>query len=690
MIKIILILSLCSFTIACDSDSNDNSDEVIHGTQPIAIIGQVQTGGTANFEGLPDAKIELVLVKAGAVPQLLAEATSGVDGTFSANIAPFSDGVLIATARLGSGVELLSVVGEQVPANIVINELTTVAGAYAGAQFYRNGAIQGEPLPMKIVAGWSANLANPTTGQSSKLLLGSPNADQTNCLRSTRNLANLLAACVEGPDNCTKLFVLTTPTNGIAPTNTVQALVNLARNPSKNVSDIFIQSRLVELYQPSLARQPDAWTLAVKINQTGSAAMPWGGPANTVFDDRGYAWINNNVVQGTGDSTRNIVVLKPDGSPSDGKNGTPDSPVAAGGILGPGFGITRNPTDGHIWVGNYGWGTVLPDTTTNGSVSEILPDGTPASSSQGYFGGTLRVQDILVDPDGNVWMASTGNNQLVVFLGGNPDHSVTADLDCHPFGLALAADGTVWATTAGATLVDLNDCPLVGYMDSMSHWRLNGSALEMISQTFDEGGKKGVDIDLEGYVWTTNADGDDNTVQRFSLDGELVGTFGGGGIESAWDVSVDGAGDIWVANFGTQSIAPGENVFRNSRISVLAGPNSSSGLPIGTPISPETGYTLPSAGEPVLLSDGTPLSETGPGQPSFTPMMRQVSAVPDRAGNIWVTNNWKPNFTTNTLSPSPNPGGDGLVVFVGLGGPTESGRVPLGVPDAVTEKATGR
>jgi hypothetical protein len=71
-------------------------------------------------------------------------------------------------------------------------------------------------------------------------------------------------------------------------------------------------------------------------------------------------------------------------------------------------------------------------------------------------------------------------------------------------------------------------------------------------------------------------------------------------------------------------------------------------------------------------------------------MMRQVSAVPDRAGNIWVTNNWKPNFTTNTLSPSPNPGGDGLVVFVGLGGPTESGKVPLGVPDAVTEKATGR
>jgi len=92
---------------------------------------------------------------------------------------------------------------------------------------------------------------------------------------------------------------------------------------------------------------------------------------------------------------------------------------------------------------------------------------------------------------------------------------------------------------------------------------------------------------------------------------------------------------------------------------------------VGTPLSPDTGYTLPSAGEPVLLSDGTRLDQTAPGQPTFTPMMRQVSIVPDRAGNLWVTNNWKPNFADNLIM---NPGGDGLVIFVGLGAPTEPGR----------------
>lgn len=75
---------------------------------------------------------------------------------------------------------------------------------------------------------------------------------------------------------------------------------------------------------------------------------------------------------------------------------------------------------------------------------------------------------------------------------------------------------------------------------------------------------------------------------------------------------------------------------------------------------------------PVLLSDGTPLNETGDGkQPAFTPLMRAVSAVPDRAGNVWVSNNWKRNFTSDLVG---DPGGDGMVIFVGLAAPTQPGR----------------
>jgi hypothetical protein len=47
-------------------------------------------------------------------------------------------------------------------------------------------------------------------------------------------------------------------------------------------------------------------------------------------------------------------------------------------------------------------------------------------------------------------------------------------------------------------------------------------------------------------------------------------------------------------------------------------------------------------------------------------MMRQTSVVIDQAGNIWSTNNWKPDFNTDVRS---NPGGDGIVIFVGLAAP---------------------
>ena len=47
-------------------------------------------------------------------------------------------------------------------------------------------------------------------------------------------------------------------------------------------------------------------------------------------------------------------------------------------------------------------------------------------------------------------------------------------------------------------------------------------------------------------------------------------------------------------------------------------------------------------------------------------MMRATSVKVDAAGNIWYCNNWKPNFVVDVDS---NPGGDGLIVFLGIGTP---------------------
>lgn len=662
--------ALATALVAGGCSSSQESFVFTNTVQGPSFTGVVQSGGTDGARGLAGARVRIFKADGSGAPDLVGDTITDTEGRFRATLAASqTPGVYFAKADVANGIEFMTILGDTPPANATLNELTTVASAYSACRLLEGADLSSGLLPFQIASGMSRNLVDPTSGQSSLVILSSPNADQTNTLRSTRNLANALAACVEDPDRVANLLSLTTTDEG-APQSTLEAMVSLARHPATSVNELYQFSQLSDAYGPDLEQVPDAWTLAVKVNNTGSAARPFGGAANTVFDDRGYAWIANNTVQGTTGSADNIVVLKPDGSPADGVvPGTPVSPVTGGGILGVGFGVTRNPADGHIWVGNFGWGGVNPGPQGNGSgsVSEIRPDGTPVSGPNGYDGGTDRVQGIIVDPNGNIWTANVGNSTLVVFPDGDPSRAVSAPLTCHPFGLAFAPDGTVWASTAGKGLPEPVTDPCDGVADSVSHWRFDGQRLTMLSQTFVGEINKGIDIDRDGFVWVPS--GRDDTVYRLSPTGELVGAFKGGGIVGPWAVRIDDQGDVWVANFGPQEGPP--DIYTDAALSVLAGPGSPSGQPIGTPLSPPTGYTLPSAGDPVLLSDGTPLSESGFNQPAFTPLMRSVSAVPDRAGNVWVSNNWKPNFVTNQVE---NPGGDGMVIFVGIGHPTEPGR----------------
>ncbi len=174
---------------------------------------------------------------------------------------------------------------------------------------------------------------------------------------------------------------------------------------------------------------------------------------------------------------------------------------------------------------------------------------------------------------------------------------------------------------------------------------------------------KAVDADQYGNAWFVSLGTD--SVFAYSPDGTQLGEFTGGGIDGPWGISVDGDGNIWVANFG--DLAAGNN-FNHGRLTKLCGANPDNcppGLKMGDPISPASGYTVPSAGEQVLLSNGEPLYGSGK-PPSFVPMMRQTSAKIDAAGNVWTINNWKPRFDIDILH---NPGGDGIIIFVGLATP---------------------
>jgi hypothetical protein len=88
----------------------------------------------------------------------------------------------------------------------------------------------------------------------------------------------------------------------------------------------------------------------------------------------------------------------------------------------------------------------------------------------------------------------------------------------------------------------------------------------------------------------------------------------------------------------------------------------------------------------VLLNNGLPLYGAG-NPPSHKPLMRLTNAQTDMAGNVWVTNNWKPSGVIDVGTPLDpennrvgNPGGDGIVIFVGIAAPTRAPNVGQPLP----------
>ena len=639
----------------CPSSGSSSNETVINGV--------VSSGGGSTPIAISGATVTIYQVQSGA-PSVVTQATSDGAGNFTVKVPNNSANTTsnpvtyYAIASKSPSIQLMASLGTGPIPAVRINELTTVASAYAFAQLFRNDySLGGSALPLSIAAGMAENLVSAQTGSASTVIQTSPNGYETNTWSALGTLANALAGCTQGIANaCTNLFALTPSSSGVTPTTTLQAIVNIALNPAVNVSGIYNLGSVVTSYTPALnanqgpnssapLQKLDAWTMAVKVNNTGNASCPFGGTANVAFDVNGYAWINNNVIQGTPNSADCLIVLKPNGQPANGLANTPNSPITGGGILGSGFGVAIDKL-GYIWSGSFGWGNNIP---SSGMVAKLSSLGVPISPSTGYTAGLLRVQGIAVDQSNNVWMASYGNNAVVLYPNQTTTPVSYADTNTEPFGMAVSNDGYAWVTYTGS--------------DAVSKLRYsNGVITKLFTVALPSGSNpKGVAVDSLGNAWV--AAGATSTVYAINASGTIVGTYTGQGINGPWGVSLDAKGNVWVANFG--------GALPSLRYSVVqlcgATGNCPSGVTMGTALTPSTGYTLPSAGSQVLLNSGQPLYGTG-APPSYLPLMRLTSVNADMAGNIWATNNWKPSGLNDLLL---NPGGDGVVIFVGVAAPTK-------------------
>ncbi|KTC80215.1 NHL repeat protein [Legionella cherrii] len=291
-------------------------------------------------------------------------------------------------------------------------------------------------------------------------------------------------------------------------------------------------------------------------------------------------------------------------------------------------------------------------------MSQFSSTGIPISGPLGYISALYRVQGTVSDKNNNIWMASYGNDRIVVYLNGDPNSAIyyQEPANSGPFDIAIAQDGSAWVSNSKTSAGNPGSV--------INKYVISGSQLiKTLDVQLPAGSStREVSLDSQGNAWVASVN--DSTIYKIAPNGTFVAYNGQGGVSGPWGVTVDGDDNIWVANFEGIGFPP------QFSISKLCGINTAkcpTGLTTGDAISPSTGYTLPSAGSQVLLADGTPLNGVG-GPPSFNPLMRLTHAISDQAGNVWAANNWKPlPFSDNYF----NPGGDGMVVFIGIAAPPQ-------------------
>lgn len=110
-------------------------------------------------------------------PTKLSETRTGDDGAFGLDfdIQKAGGGILYLTARGGEptvggsreanpAIALMATLGASAPNEVTINELTTVASVWTGAQFLKGEALSGHALGLKIAAGNVPNLVDLASG----------------------------------------------------------------------------------------------------------------------------------------------------------------------------------------------------------------------------------------------------------------------------------------------------------------------------------------------------------------------------------------------------------------------------------------------------------------------------------------------------------------------------------------------
>jgi hypothetical protein len=202
---------------------------------------------------------------------------------------------------------------------VQMNEVTTAAIAFVLSHFF--SPTLGGSFGASDWFGGPSTSSGGTTVYSQGLVMGDeftipaiitsstglPNQNHTGYTVETQKIntiANILAECInssgststsETKTTCGKLFNFTQNGSGTRPSDTLQAAVMMALNPTSKVTQLYNLIDATAPFGPFLTTPPNDWTIGVSYTSTGLGLAVDTGTVSTMdIDAAGRIWFPSN------------------------------------------------------------------------------------------------------------------------------------------------------------------------------------------------------------------------------------------------------------------------------------------------------------------------------------------------------------------------------------------------------------
>lgn len=631
-----------------------------------------EISGNVQISGSPISGASVTLYAAGeGSPQELGKSKSDQNGTFTLSFDQKSkESVLYLISKGGTpnaaeekgpneAIALLALVGTELPKNVTINELTTVASTFTAARFIKGESISGNSIGLRIAAGNVPNFVDYETGGWGKVILDPINSTQTTTLSHLNTLGSLISAfaTVANDEWRARFLKVSTTFGSETPANTLEAMAGIARTPwaePETLYGLFDEaypqpkdgSRRQAPFVPYLLYTPSDFALSLCFAGGGMYAN-----GKFVFDAEGNLWSGQNWMPG---SQSGVIHNIGGGTIKFAPNGSALSPAITG--------FTGMGVDG------VGWGTAVTldkvwVTSFNGAIGIMDFKGRPIGKETDFpftekLGGLMGIG---VARNGDVWIADGTKNNVLFFPGGRVKDGRIVKVNGlkSPFGVAIDDQNRVWVSNSQS--------------DTVVRFPFDDPSQV---ETFRVGiSVRGIALDSKGNLWASSLMSSDfpppkipdgvSIMEQFKILTESVlkyvnatrttgavnmirpdGTqpapkgFTGLSISLPWGVSIDGNDDVWVGTMWGRSVL------------LMAGDETK-----GHSVATKTGDIIH------VFQSGS--------------IQCITDVAIDPAGNVWAANNWNlidaamadkdPAQATSTWG-----GGSGVTVIYGVAAPVKT------------------